>query len=120
MSDLFLRSNSLISGVFCVGIRFRVWVLDQYREVTLPYRRLVSDACHNIEILITHHNSLILALLKPPFLRLALLLGLLPLALRRSPLHQVQSGGSVRLRHPSRSDKNVILMWLADFGQFKQ
>ena len=67
-------SNSLISGVFCVGMRFRVWVLDQYREVTLPYRRLVSDACHNIEILITHHNSLILALLKPPFLRLALLL----------------------------------------------
>ena len=69
-------SNSLISGVFCVGMRFRVGVLDQYREVTLPYRRLVSDACHNIEILITHHNSLILALLKPPFLRLALLLGL--------------------------------------------
>ena len=31
-------------------------------------------AYHNIDVLMTHHNSVILALLKPPFHRLALLL----------------------------------------------
>ena len=78
-------SNSLISGVFCVGIRFRVWVLDQYREVLL-YR---TAGWYQMRAITSRYiNSLILA----PLLRLALFLGFLPLALRGLNLTRRRGG----------------------------